>query len=86
MKDNETNKGILYSTFKKIAPIVLSFEKLNYDYFKTRLTTEDALKIAIYLVLDIHFTTVKEKILFLENITPNKIKTLITEKNGNNNE
>lgn len=84
-RDNETNKGIIYSTFKEIAPIVLSFEKLNYDYFKTKLTDEDALKIALYIILDCHFTTTQEKLLFLEKTTPKNIKSLITEENGNKN-
>jgi hypothetical protein len=84
-RDNETNKGIMFSTFKTVAPIVLSFEKINYDYFKTRLTAEDALKIALYVVLDIHFTTTQEKLLFLKKTTPKNIKTLITEENGNKN-
>jgi hypothetical protein len=76
-RDNETNKGIIYSTFRKVAPIMLSFEKLNYDYFKTRLTAEDALKIALYVILDCHFTTTQEKLLSLKKTTPENINNLI---------
>lgn len=85
-RDNETNKGIMFSTFKTVAPIVLSFEKINYDYFKTRLTAEDALKIALYVVLDIHFTTTQEKLLFLKKTTPENINNLIFEKDEHSNE
>jgi len=47
--EEETNKGILYSTYKRIAPKVLDFEKLNYDYFKNELTDNDVWKIIFQL-------------------------------------
>ena len=44
----ECNKGILFSTYEIIAPKVLTFEKLNYKYFKNKLTNEDMFKIIKY--------------------------------------
>lgn len=47
--EEEINKGILYSTYKRIAPKVLDFEKLNYDYFKNKLTDDDVYRIIFQL-------------------------------------
>ncbi len=50
--DNETNKGILYSTFKQYAPELLDFEKLNYEYFKNSLTDSDVLTIVAQIAFE----------------------------------
>ena len=51
-RDNETNQGLLFGTFKKYAPELLEFEKLNHEYFKNDLTKSDVNKIVSYMQLE----------------------------------